>query len=79
MQFALRQIYSLRRLVRGLASSHDAARQGFAVALTAALIEVPAIESLPALDMLDAALEVTKSMKVQTSHCHHPEETSSML
>lgn len=58
------QVYALRRLARGLASSHDAARQGFALALAAALARVPEIESLPALDLLDAALEVSKSMKV---------------
>ena len=32
--------------------------------LSAALVKVPEIESLPALDMLDAALEVSKSTKV---------------
>ena len=56
----------MRRLARGLGSSHDAARQGFALALAAALARVPEIESLPALDLLDAALEVSKSMKVPT-------------
>ena len=61
----LYQVYALRRLARGLASSHDAARQGFALALAAALARVPEIEGLPALDLLDAALEVSKSMKVQ--------------
>jgi DNA polymerase phi len=59
-----RQVYALRRLARGLGSSHDAARQGFALALAAALARVPEIESLPTLDLLDAALEVSKSMKV---------------
>ena len=57
-------MYALKRLVRGLGSSHDAARQGFSLALAAALVKVPEIESLPALDMLDAALEVSKSTKV---------------
>ncbi|KAK9903496.1 hypothetical protein WJX75_007153 [Coccomyxa subellipsoidea] len=56
-------VYALRRLARGLGSSHDAARQGFALALAAALARVPEIESLPTLDLLDAALEVSKSMK----------------
>ena len=51
--------------MRGLGSSHDAARQGFSLALAAALVRVPEIESLPALDMLEAALEVSKSTKVR--------------
>ena len=62
----LAQVYALKRLVRGLGSSHDAARQGFGLALSAALVKVPEIESLPALDMLDAALEVSKSTKVSS-------------
>ena len=57
-------MYALKRLVRGLGSGHDAARQGFSLALAAALVRVPEIESLPALDMLEAALEVSKSTKV---------------
>ena len=52
--------------MRGLGSGHDAARQGFGLALSAALVKVPEIESLPALDMLDAALEVSKSTKVSS-------------
>ena len=60
----LPQVYALKRLVRGLGSGHDAARQGFGLALSAALAQVPEIESLPALDMLDSALEVSKSTKV---------------
>ncbi len=71
----LAQVYALKRLVRGLGSGHDAARQGFGLALSAALVKVPEIESLPALDMLDAALEVSKSTKVSRP----PGESSSTL
>lgn len=59
--------------MRGLASSHDAARQGFALALAAALARVPEVESLPALDLLDAALEVSKSLKVTFCLLLHPD------
>ena len=65
------QAYALKRLVRGLGSGHDAARQGFGLALSAALAKVPEIESLPALDMLDAALEVGKSTKVKRRNKTH--------
>ena len=60
----MKQGYALKRLVRGLGSGHDAARQGFSLALAAALVRVPEIESLPALDMLEAALEVSKSTRL---------------
>ncbi len=64
----MEQVYALKRLVRGLGSGHDAARQGFSLALAAALVRVPEIESLPALDMLEAALEVSKSTKVRACY-----------
>jgi len=64
-------VYALKRLVRGLGSGHDAARQGFGLALSAALAKVPEVESLPALDMLDAALEVGKSTKVKRTNKTH--------
>jgi len=67
----LLQVYALKRLVRGLGSGHDAARQGFGLALSAGLAKVPEIESLPALDMLDAALEVGKSTKVKRTNKTH--------
>ena len=37
-------MYALKRLVRGLGSGHAAARQGFSLALAAALVRVPEIE-----------------------------------
>ncbi len=60
-------MYALRRLARGLGSANGAARQGFALALAAALAAVPEIQTLPSLDLLDAALEVSKSMKVRSA------------
>ena len=76
------QVYALKRLVRGLGSGHDAARQGFSLALAAALVRVPEVESLPALDMLEAALEVSKSTKVLAcgpySFCIHTETAHGM-
>lgn len=63
----------MKRLLRGLGSSHDAARQGFGLALSAALAKVPEVESLPALDMLDEALQVSKSTKVSKHQvCSRP-------
>ena len=58
------QVYALRRLARGLGSSNGAARQGFALALAAALVRVPELETEPVVDLVEAALEVSKSMKV---------------
>ena len=67
------QVYAMKRLLRGLGSSHDAARQGFGLALSAALAKVPEVESLPALDMLDEALQVSKSTKVSRHQmCSRP-------
>lgn len=71
------QAYGLKRLARGLASSRQGARQGFAAALAATIAHsAAAASSIPAgrlqrpfvsaagvLALLDACLEVTGSMK----------------
>lgn len=65
------QVYALRRLARGLGSGNGAARQGFALALAGALARVPDAETEPVLDLVEAALEVSKSMKVSNIvFCH---------
>ncbi|GLE04057.1 hypothetical protein PINS_up012968 [Pythium insidiosum] len=56
--------YTLKRLVRGLASSRDAARQGFSAALSALLRAFPAHVSLSeTLSVLRDAMEVQQNMK----------------
>ncbi|KAJ0407114.1 hypothetical protein ATCC90586_005678 [Pythium insidiosum] len=56
--------YTLKRLVRGLASSRDAARQGFSAALSALLRAFPAHVSLgETLAVLRDAMEVSPNMK----------------
>ncbi|TMW69360.1 hypothetical protein Poli38472_001516 [Pythium oligandrum] len=56
--------YTLKRLVRGLASSRDAARQGFSAALSALLAAFPEAISLQStLDVLLEAMEVHANMK----------------
>ena len=55
------------RCARRLGSGNGAARQGFALALAAALMREPDAETVPVLDLVDAALEVFKSMKVSAA------------
>ncbi|KAI9140281.1 hypothetical protein BKA69DRAFT_533978 [Paraphysoderma sedebokerense] len=58
-------VYSLKRLLKGLASSREAARQGFTVALIELLRFVPQITIKPVLEYVDKVTEVTGSMKGQ--------------
>ncbi|ETV73453.1 hypothetical protein H257_11590 [Aphanomyces astaci] len=63
--------YTLKRLIRGLASSRDAARQGFSTALTALLHHFPAavpVESV--LDLLKSTMDVSASMKGMEQRDH---------
>ncbi|KAF0698815.1 Aste57867_10604 [Aphanomyces stellatus] len=56
--------YTLKRLVRGLASSRDAARQGFSTALTALLHHFPDTVSVSdVLTLLLSTMDVSNSMK----------------
>ncbi|KAJ3207331.1 DNA-directed DNA polymerase [Dinochytrium kinnereticum] len=57
--------YGLRRLLRGLPSSRDGARQGFAVALTELIHLIPSIQLDEILDLLESVTAVTNSMKGQ--------------
>ncbi|CAM6089353.1 unnamed protein product [Calypogeia fissa] len=59
--------YALRRLVRGVASSRESARQGFSLALAAVLGALPCIHGTAILNMVDKHLEVTSAMKGQES------------
>ena len=58
------QLYSLKRLVRGLGSGRQAARQGFALSLTLLLSSIPTITSQGLLDLIDHHLAASKSKKV---------------
>ncbi|KAL3690685.1 hypothetical protein R1sor_004336 [Riccia sorocarpa] len=55
--------YALRRLVRGVASSRECSRQGFALALAAVLGAVPCIPGAAVIKMVEKNLEITASMK----------------
>lgn len=55
--------YTLKRLVRGLASSRDAARQGFSAALAGLLREFAALSLADTRALLHEAMEVHSSMR----------------
>eukprot|EP00249_Psilotum_nudum_P023322 c28830_g1_i1 orf=479-4615(-) len=57
--------YAIRRLVRGVSSSHESARQGFAMALASVIGALPCIKSEVILKLIKNFLEVTPSMKGQ--------------
>ncbi|RHY26365.1 hypothetical protein DYB32_007696 [Aphanomyces invadans] len=63
--------YTLKRLIRGLASSRDAARQGFSTALTALLHHFPTAVSVESvLDLLQSTMDVSASMKGMEQRDH---------
>ncbi|KAG2763415.1 hypothetical protein PC116_g4237 [Phytophthora cactorum] len=63
--------YTLKRLVRGLASSRDAARQGFSTALSGLLATFPKQLSLQSThELLRDAMEVHSSMKPMEQREH---------
>ncbi|KAE9331419.1 hypothetical protein PF008_g15440 [Phytophthora fragariae] len=63
--------YTLKRLVRGLASSRDAARQGFSTALSGLLSAFPKQLALQStLELLRDAMEVHSSMKPMEQREH---------
>eukprot|EP01032_Pedospumella_encystans_P026599 gene26599-30059_t len=54
--------YTLKRLVKGLGSSRDSARQGFATCLCE-FLQLPGVEVAHILDVLDSTTQVTGSLK----------------
>ena len=57
-------VYALRRLARGLGSGRSGARQGFALALTAAFSEIPLVSLPDGLKLLKTSLEpITQATK----------------
>lgn len=61
------QVYVLRRLVRGLGSGRQGARQGFALAITALLARVKSVTVAAVLTLLESSLEVSNTMGVRSS------------
>ncbi|KAJ8764735.1 hypothetical protein K2173_009123 [Erythroxylum novogranatense] len=57
--------YALRRLIRGVSSSRECARQGFALGLTALIGSIPRINIGALLKLIVDLLEVSSSMKGQ--------------
>ena len=57
------QAYVLKRLVRGLGSGRQGARQGFALALTALLGARPSLSPASVLELMDQHLPFAKSMQ----------------
>ena len=53
----------MKRLVGGLASGRQGARQGYSLALTLLLTQLPALPAAYILDTLDKALEVSGQAK----------------
>ncbi|KAJ1796888.1 DNA-directed DNA polymerase, partial [Coemansia sp. RSA 2523] len=57
--------YGIKRLIKGLASPRDGARQGYSIALSELLARVPCISVKLVLDLLWRSTEATKQMKGQ--------------
>lgn len=54
--------YALKRLIKGLGSSRDSARQGFATCLCE-FLQLPGVEVVKTLELLDDTTKVTGSLK----------------
>ncbi|KAL1564588.1 DNA-directed DNA polymerase [Salvia divinorum] len=57
--------YAVRRLIRGVSSSRECARQGFALGLTMLIVTVHSIKLESLLKLITTLLEVSSSMKGQ--------------
>ncbi|KAH9655287.1 DNA polymerase V family [Citrus sinensis] len=57
--------YAIRRLIRGVSSSRECARQGFALGLTLSVSTIPSIKVDSLLKLIVDLLEVSSSMKGQ--------------
>ncbi|KAK9134200.1 hypothetical protein Syun_013530 [Stephania yunnanensis] len=58
-------VYAIRRLIRGVSSSRECARQGFALGLTLLVSKFPCIKLDSLLKLITDLLEVSSSMKGQ--------------
>ena len=61
----LLQAYVLKRLVRGLGSGRQGARQGFALALAALLSVRPEVTAASVMELMDQHLPFSKSMQAR--------------
>ncbi|XP_020253656.1 DNA polymerase V-like [Asparagus officinalis] len=57
--------YAIRRLIRGVSSSRECARQGFALGLSIVVAKIPTIKVEPLMKSIVNLLEVSASMKGQ--------------
>ena len=78
------QVYGLKRLVRGLASGRQGARQGNALALSKLLADIPALSINEVLATMASELEVSGQAKVSFKLHHRkghafPEHVSVVL
>ncbi|PQQ19747.1 DNA polymerase V [Prunus yedoensis var. nudiflora] len=62
--------YAVRRLIRGVSSSRECARQGFALGLTTLVSTIPSIKVNSLLKLIIDFLEVSSSMKGQEQRDH---------
>ncbi|KAM1233098.1 hypothetical protein EV1_002755 [Malus domestica] len=62
--------YAVRRLIRGVSSSRECARQGFALGLTILVSTIPSIKVKSLLKLIVDFLEVSSSMKGQEQRDH---------
>ncbi|XP_068320900.1 rDNA transcriptional regulator pol5-like [Pyrus communis] len=62
--------YAVRRLIRGVSSSRECARQGFALGLTILVSTIPSIKVNSLLKLIVDFLEVSSSMKGQEQRDH---------
>ena len=56
--------YALQRLVRGLSSSRDSARQGFSACLCQFLVTFPSIDASDVIRMIDDNTKVSQKLSV---------------
>jgi len=61
----LPQAYTLRRLVRGLASNRQGARQGFALALTTIVQQADGVSTAACIGLMEKLHTVSNSMSVR--------------
>ncbi|WOL03832.1 hypothetical protein Cni_G12552 [Canna indica] len=57
--------YAIRRLIRGVSSSRECARQGFALGLSAVMGTIPSIKLSSVMKLISDLLEVSSSMRGQ--------------
>ena len=65
------QVYGLKRLVRGLSSGRQGARQGYALALGKLLSDVSALPMSQVLEVMSSELDVSGQAKVCMHCCAH--------